>query len=98
MIQEIPLVPNSQIVRCIIGGIVYILTFTWRGTGYVMDIADTKNNALVSGLSLVTGADLLAQFSYLGITGALVILSDYAPSLVPLYTTLGISSHLVVVT
>lgn len=98
MIQEVPLIPSSQIVRCTVGGIVYVLTLTWRGTGYVLDIADTKNNMLVSGLSLVTGADLLAQFSYLGITGALVILSDNNPSSVPRYATLGISSHLMVVT
>lgn len=98
MIQEIPLKPSAQTLRCSIGGTFCNLTITWRGNGYILDIADTNKSPIVSGLSLVTGADLLAQLKHLGITGALVILSDSDPSQVPLYDTLGISSHLCVIT
>jgi len=94
IISEIPLTPESQIVRITIGGIKYNLTIIWRGTGYALDIADNLGNAIATGLSLVTGADLLAQLKHLGIAGALVIISDGDASLNPAYEALGISSHL----
>lgn len=97
IISEIPLKPNSQTLRCSIGGVKYSLTLIWRGTGYVLDIADNSGVAIACGLSIVTGSDLLAQFKHLGINGALVVLSDSDRSLVPEFADLGVNSHLCVI-
>src|ERR1700677_3277206 len=61
--NEIPLTPINQTFPISLSGVTYTLTFQWRtpvGT-WVMDIGDVNGNPLVSGIALVTGADLLAQ-------------------------------------
>ena len=98
IIREIPLQPNSQTLTISIGGTTYILTVMWRGTGYILDIFDSAQNPIATGISLVTGADLLAQLDYLGISGKWIIVTDINPSDVPTYTSLGQTSHLYVVT
>ena len=63
-----------------------------------MDIGDVNGNPLVSGIALVTGADLLGQYAYLGIGGQLIVMTDGDPSAIPTFTNLGIESHLYYVT
>ena len=96
--QEIPLTPGSQTLSIKINGVTYNLAVTWRATGYILDIYDSTSTPLVTGLSLVTGCDLLEQFSYLNFPMKLIIASDIDPSFVPGYNDLGINSHLCVVT
>lgn len=105
MIYEIPLEPESQIIKVTLDGNEYMLRIVWRGTNYVIDIAQLDGTPVVNGLAVVIGADLLAQLQHLGLTGegvlpdkALVVLTDVFPALVPQYDTLGITSHLCVVT
>ncbi|MNT70290.1 hypothetical protein D3C72_2086560 [compost metagenome] len=64
----------------------------------MLDIADANNAPLVSGIPLVTGVDLLAQFRHLGFAGRLWVQGADNPDDVPTYEDLGIGSHLYWVT
>ena len=97
-VQEIPLNAASQTLNIGILGVNYTFNIIWRGTGYIMDILTASGTPLVQGISLVTGLDLLEQYTYLGLPFELVMLSDGIPNQVPTYTNLGISTHLCVVT
>jgi len=98
IISEIPLAAESQILRVTIGNIAYNLSVLWRGIGFYLDISDENNVLIASGLAMVPGADLLGQLAHLGIAGNWVILSDIDPSVIPMFDTLGITSHLCVIT
>lgn len=78
----------------------YVLNPSAALQGWVMDILDASANPIVSGIPLVTGRDLLAQYAHLGIgpNVQLWALTDGNPSAVPTGTNLGIDSHLYVVT
>jgi len=60
----------------------------------MMDISDNLGNPMVCGVPLVTGADLLAQYGYLGFQGKLYIVTDGFRAGVPTFDGLGVSSRL----
>jgi hypothetical protein len=99
-IFEIPLQPNPQQFPITLGGLDYELTVKWNtaNSTWVLDIADTSNNPIVGGIPLVTGLDLLEQYAYLGIGGALVVQTDASFFNQPTYANLGTGSHLYFVT
>ena len=91
---EIPLIAAPQTLKITLGGVIYTLTLVYRGM-WVMDIADAVGNPIVCGIALVTGADLLAQLSYLGIGGIMQVQSDGVnPDSVPTFSNLGQQAHL----
>lgn len=92
-VAEIPLTPEPQTFSIMLGSTVYELTFTYRN-GWLLDIADASSNPILSGIPLVCGLDLLAQYQYLGIGGALVVLSDGDGLTPPTFDNLGQSCHL----
>ena len=63
-----------------------------------MDIADGGGNALVGGIPLITGADLLEQYRYLGFRGGLFVQGAANPDELPTFEDLGYGSHLYWVT
>lgn len=94
---EIPLASVPQKVQVELVGISYLLTVTWCDPiqCWTMDIALASSGAfLVRGVPLVTGADLLAQFRYLGIPGQLIVQSDTDTLAQPTFNNLGITAHL----
>ncbi len=97
----IPLTPQPQTFAISLGGVQYTLTVQWRAAdsgGWTLDIADASGNAIVTGIPLVTGCDLLTQYAYLGFQGQLWIVTSPDPTAVPTYTSLGVSSQLYFVT
>lgn len=97
----IPLKAASQKLRTVLNQTEYQLTVIWRDAdqgGWVLDIADAVGNPIVSGIPLVTGADLLAQYGYLGINGSLIAHTDRNSDAAPTFDNLGIASHLYFVT
>jgi len=71
---EIPFSPRPERFTVTLSGTDYRLTVQYRkagGAGWVLDIADASDNPLVSGIPLVTGVDLLAQYKHLGFQGRL---------------------------
>ncbi len=78
----------------------YKITLKWNAvaTCWVMDIADAEEVPLVDGIPIVTGTDLLAPYSYLGIGGGIVALTEGNPDAVPTFTNLGIGGDVFFVT
>lgn len=68
----IPTVPQAQQLQITLGAVAYSLIFRWNvpNLSWMMDIADQDNNLILSGIPLVTGADLLSPFEYLEIGGS----------------------------
>lgn len=99
-INEIPLSGKSQTFQVVILNITYVFTLIWRDAAgeWVLDIADINSNPIVQGLPLVTGCDLLGQYTYLGLGFQLWVATDGDPDAVPTYDNLGTQSHLYVVT
>lgn len=94
---EIPLTPEPQNFTIQLGLVTYNFKLYWNSAqygGWTIDIADESNVPIVQGIPLVTGADLLAQYDYLGFEGELVVYTDSAPLTPPTYTNLGVQSHI----
>ncbi len=71
------------------------LIYQFNGDGcWILDIADSENNPLVSGIPLITGADLLAQYGYLGLGVVMYATTDADSTEPPHWWNLGTSAHL----
>lgn len=77
---EIPLATTSgaaepQTFQIALGTVTYTLTFKFNPVSdcWMLDIDNFAGVNILDGLALVTGADLLSQFKYLGIPGQLVV-------------------------
>ena len=95
---EIPLTAEAQRFAIQLAGVVYQMTLQWRNNaqgGWVLDIADATGAPIVLGIALVTGADLLAQYGYLGLGGALYVLNSASGDDAPTFADLGTDTHLV---
>lgn len=93
---EIPLSAEPQTFDIPINGTTYGLTVRWNvpNATWVINIADASGNPIVSGIPMVTGADLLEQYGYLNFGFQLVAQTDNSPDSVPTYDNLGTTSHL----
>lgn len=95
---EIPLTPDNQYFQVSLGGVNYSLRIVWRDVaGWIMDVSDNAGNAILFGVPLVTGVDLLEQYPELGMPGALVVVTDNEAPEYPTETNLGSFSHLIFV-
>lgn len=102
-IFEIPLSPEPQTFTITLSGRELRLTVRWfeppavvaEPGGWVMDMARAVDNApIVAGVPLVTGADLLEPYAYLGIKGQMRVFTDGNRNAVPTLDNLGTASHL----
>lgn len=77
-------------------GVSYNMAYHWNTPSncWLMDIADANGNLLVGSVPLVTGADLLGQFSYLNIGGALLAQTSNDANAVPTYANFGLEGNL----
>lgn len=73
----IPLTPEPQSFGISLAGRELRLTVRWHETtegGWLLDIHEPERVApIVCGIPLVTGCDLLEQYEYLGLSGALYV-------------------------
>jgi hypothetical protein len=95
---EIPLSPKPQsfAVRFPNGktyGMRLVYLFT-PDDCWELDISDDQGNAIVQGIPLITGADLLAQYEYLDFGCALYCTTDGDRDAPPRFFNLGVTSHL----
>lgn len=97
-VSEIPLTADNQQFSILLAGTTYRMSIIWRDLYWVLDLLDEQSNTIISGIPLVTGADLLAQYAYLGLGFKLAIFCDDATQAYPTKTDLGTRSHLLVFT
>lgn len=93
---KIPFTPQASRMEISLGGLFYVLKTYWNVPMecWVLDIYDDVEKPMVRGIPLVTGADLLQQFEYLGFGGMLLIWSTEGPwYAVPSYDSLGRNSN-----
>lgn len=92
----IPLISQNQEFDISLAGVTYHLIIKWNGFSecWVLDIEDSQRNPTLSGIAMVTGCDLLEQYGYKEIGGAMVVQSTNDPDLVPNADTLGSTGNL----
>ncbi len=97
---EIPFSPQPQTFTIALAGVSYRLTTRWCGamSAWALDIAGPDNLPLVSGIPIVTGADLLGPYAYLGIGGSIFVQSSGDLDAVPGFNDLGASGLVFFVT
>lgn len=93
---EIPLTAQKQYFVITLAGTQYKFSLSWNDheDAWVLNISDGSGNAILSGVPLVTGVDLLAQFAYLGFGFSLYVGTDHDTYAQPTETNLGTNSHL----
>jgi hypothetical protein len=94
---EIPLIPVPQQLQISLAGVNYMLSVSWCWPiqCWIMDIAAADTGvAILQGIPLVTGADLLAQYRYLGIPAQMIVQTDHDTLAQPTFDNLGQLSHL----
>lgn len=93
---RMPLLATPQTLSITLAGVVYNLNVYWcrQASAWILDIADSANRPLLNGVPLVTGADLLAQYGYLGFGGQLIAQTDHNALLPPTFDNLGSAGNL----
>ncbi|PWT77517.1 MAG: hypothetical protein C5B60_02470 [Chloroflexi bacterium] len=96
MLVEIALVSRPQTFNITLAGTPYHCRLQWNvpAAVWVLDIADQIGTPIISGIALVTGCDLLEQFTYAGIRGHLFVMTTVGPpDDVPGFFDLGVRGH-----
>jgi hypothetical protein len=95
---EIPLEPKNQQISVQFGLVVYLLRLTWLASEdnpcWILDILDEEGVPVLTGVPLVSGADLFEAFPDLAFGGKLYCGHDGDMQAPPLYADLGSTSHL----
>jgi len=63
---------------------------------WLLDISDALGNPILCGVPLVTGADLLGQFAYLGFDVSMYAFTDGDTNAPPAWWNLGTTAHLLI--
>ena len=81
---EIPLSPEPQTFEIALADKSYQLTITWNDVMacWVLDLASETREPIVTGIPVITGLDLLAQYGYLNLGGSIVVQTDGSSSIV----------------
>lgn len=98
---EFPLSPNAQQMTVPIGDRELTFRFAWSDSsdgGWFVDISSLDGASLVRGLPLTAGENVLQQFAYLGIGGAIYVQTDADPLIEPTYDNLGLNGRVFLVT
>jgi hypothetical protein len=99
-VYTVPLNGAPQQFTIGLGGVTYTLLLKWNAMqqGWFLDIGDSSNNPIVSGIPLVTGVNLLEQYGYLGFNGSLYVQTASNVDAIPTFTNLGTDSNVFYVT
>lgn len=97
IMNEIPLTPDNQQFNMVINNAAFRLKILWRERYWVMDMLDGEDNVIISGIPLITGVNLLAQYPALKFGFALVVICDDPAQALPTKTDLGVASHLYII-
>jgi hypothetical protein len=93
--------PASQRFLLTLGGVEYTMRLRWIAAVegiWVLDIEQPDGTAMVNGIPLVTGSDLLAQYRHLELGAQLIVASAGDVDALPTFEGLGSVSQLYMVT
>lgn len=91
-VYEFPLLPQAQKMTITLATVEYQIRFGWCDApdgGWFIDIADVDGNALINGLPLTAGENVLQQLDYLGFPGEIRVQTDSDTLVEPTYANLG---------
>lgn len=93
---EIPLSPEPQRFTIELGGAQRQLRVHWSKDGqcWVLDLFDARGAAILLGVPVVTGCDLLGPYRHLGLGGSIIAQTDHSPDTVPTFENLGTQGRL----
>lgn len=93
---RIPLTPKPQTFNLQLGAVLYTVTARWNtfANVWVLDFADENGTPILGGVPMVTGANLLEQYDYLGFKGTLYAQNDVDPTIPPAFDNLGTGANL----
>lgn len=99
-IYEIPTSADQQTFIINLNGLDYNLVLYWNNINqtWMLNIGDTKNNKILSGIPIVANVDLLKPYSYLNFGGQLIAQTDRSPDSPPTFSNLGTNGHIYFVT
>lgn len=88
---EVPLSAEPQVFQIALAAVTYQLSLQWNEetATWVLDIRDENQQPIVTGIPLVTGADLLGQYTYLNFGGQLYAETVGDLSTPPTFENLG---------
>jgi hypothetical protein len=95
---EIPIENPPQSFTVGLSGVLYSMRVYYAETplgGWYLDIGDGFGKALANGLALVPGANILSQYAYLDMKGALYVVNDNAKGDMPPWGAFPKNAHLV---
>lgn len=98
---EFPLTPGAQQMTVPVSDEQFTFRFAWSDSpegGWFIDILRLDGSPLVRGLPLTAGENVLQQFDYLGISGAIYVQTDNDPLVEPTYDNLGLNGRVFFVT
>lgn len=98
---ELPLTPGAALFTVSIKGREFRFRLAYANTaeaGWFVDIGDGESNALVCGLPLLPGMNILGQFAYLGLGFGLLVSVTGKGDLPPTFEDMGAGMHLYVAT
>jgi hypothetical protein len=93
---EIPLSSQPQKFSIELNKVEYNISFQWCEPAkcWKLDIYDINNAAILTGIPLITGVNLLEPFPYLNFNGQLIVQTDYDLDAVPNFDNMGTNGHL----
>lgn len=99
-VYEIPLRAEPQTFLIDLAGDSYRMTIRWCGAmaAWVLDLDTPEREAVLHGIPLVTGTDLLGQYEYLGIEGQLRVQTLGDLEAIPTFENLGTNGVLFFIT
>ncbi|MGL9724465.1 phage baseplate plug family protein [Sodalis sp. (in: enterobacteria)] len=77
VINEIPLTATNQQFSITLSGTLWQMRIIWRDVaGWVLDMLNASGDPVITGIPLIPGTDLLAQYGWLNPGGRLVAVTD----------------------
>lgn len=71
----------------------FLLKWNTPANCWVVDMSTDDGNPVARGIPLVTGANLLEQYGYLGLGGQMFAQTDNNVDAVPTFANLGTTGH-----
>ncbi|WP_041866951.1 phage baseplate plug family protein [Sodalis glossinidius] len=77
VMNEIPLTATNQQFSITLSGTVWQMRIIWRDVaGWMLDMLNASGAPVITGIPLLSGQDVLAQYAWLKPGGKLIVIAD----------------------